>query len=201
MSNAMLSELFGGKHRFELLRQLYLNPGRSFTIRELSEMARTDQGNTSRWLARWAEAGLVQRLKDGRNLTYRASAHPVLEGLTEMVRRSDEVLADIQAVLPEAAEVAVVFGSVARGEESAESDIDVLVLGEDLSDIRLNALLKPVGRRHHRVIHAQSFAIAEFSQLVQDGNSFALSVLSQKTIPLKGELHHALASLHTENSS
>jgi predicted nucleotidyltransferase len=194
VSKALLSELFGGKHRFELLRQLYLNPSRTFSVRELSEMAKTDPGNTSRWLNRWAKAGLVSRIEDGRNLSFKASANPLLASLSEMMKRSDDILNDIQKALPPEAEVAVVFGSVARGEENAESDIDILVLGEGLSDIRLNAMLKPVSREHHRVIHATSFSHQEFAQLLQERNSFALSVVSQTTIPLIGEFAYDVAT-------
>lgn len=192
MSKALLSELFGGKHRFELLRQLYLNPSRTFTVRELAEMAKTDPGNTSRWLNRWAKAGLVSRIEDGRNLSFKASDNPLLASLSQMMKRSSVMLNDIREALPPEAEVAVVFGSVARGEENAESDIDVLVLGEGLSDIRLKVLFKPVSREHHRVIHATSFSRQEFAQLLQERNSFALSVVSQTTIPLKGELPHEI---------
>jgi predicted nucleotidyltransferase len=194
VSKALLSELFGGRHRFELLRQLYLNPSRAFTVRELAQRAETDPGNTSRWLNRWATAGVVSRIEDGRNLFFKASANPLLAGLSEIMKRSDDMLNDIREALPPEAEVAVVFGSVARGEENAESDIDVLVLGEGLSDIRLNVLFKPISRQHHRVIHATSFSRQEFAQLLQERNSFALSVVSQKTIALKGELPHDLAT-------
>jgi predicted nucleotidyltransferase len=155
-------------------------------------MANTDPGNTSRWLNRWAAAGLVSRHEEGRNLFFKASTNPLLAGLSQMMRRSDDMFSDIREALPPEAEVAVVFGSVARGEESAESDIDVLVLGEGLSDIRLNVLFKPVSRAHHRIIHATSFSRSEFAKLLEQGNSFAVSVVTQETIPLKGEFSYDL---------
>ncbi len=186
MNNARLGELFGGKRRFELLKALYLNPTRRFTTQELVQMTGGDSGNLSRWLNRWARLGLVRKLVAGRNVEFQAAADPLLAGLTDIVRRNDEIMHDIADALPKEVETAVVFGSTARGEERATSDLDLLVLGEDLSEIRVNARLKPVGRKHRREINASVFSPKEFERLLRQGNSFALGIVSQTVIPLKG---------------
>ncbi|CAN7317997.1 MULTISPECIES: nucleotidyltransferase domain-containing protein [unclassified Caballeronia] len=193
MKNAMLSELFGGVQRFALLRALYQDPMRSYTTVELARMAGADRGNVSRWLRRWTEVGLAKRVEQGQHITYQAGDDPLLAGLTDMARRSDEVLADIADALPEQAEAAVVFGSVARGDESARSDIDVLVLGDHLSSLKVNARLKPVGRKHHRQIHATVASRRDFEEKLADGEGFASNVVSSPFIPLKGEFAYASA--------
>lgn len=187
MNNARLNELFGGKRRFELLKALYLNPARRFTTRDLVEMTGGDSGNLSRWLNRWARLGLVNKIVSGRNVAFQAATDPLLAGLTDIVRRNDEIMQDIANALPKEVETAVVFGSVARGEEQATSDLDLLVLGEDLSEIRVNARLKPVGRKHRREINASVFSPKEFERLLRQGNGFALGIVNQKVVPLKGE--------------
>ena len=186
MNNARLSELFGGKRRFELLKALYFNPARRFTTQDLVEMTGGDSGNLSRWLNRWARLGLVKKIVSGRNVEFQAAADPLLAGLTDIVRRNDEIMQDIANALPKEVETAVVFGSVARGEEQATSDLDLLVLGEDLSEIRVNARLKPVGRKHRREINASVFSPKEFQQLLRQGNGFALGIVNQKVVPVKG---------------
>ncbi len=187
MNKARLSELFGGKRRFELLKALYFNPERRFTTQDLVEMTGGDSGNLSRWLNRWARLGLVRKHVSGRNVEFQAAADPLLAGLTDIVRRNDEIMHDVANALPKEAETAVVFGSVGRGEEQATSDLDLLVLGEDLSEIRVNARLKPVGRKHRREINASVFSRKEFEQLLRQGNGFALGIVNQKVVPLKGE--------------
>jgi hypothetical protein len=187
VNRARLAELFGGAQRFALLSALYVDPARRFAPRELVRITGSDSGNVSRWLNRWAALGLVTKMVEGRNVLFQAAADPLLAGLSELFRRNDEILRDIAAALPAEVESAAVFGSTARGQERALSDIDVLALGEGLSDIRLNAALRPVGRRHRREIHVTSFARAEFDALLQEGNSFARSVVEQPVIPIKGE--------------
>jgi predicted nucleotidyltransferase len=186
MKNAMLSELFGGAQRFSLLRALYRDPACSYTTVELAQMAGADRGNVSRWLRKWAEVGLAKRVAHGRHITYQAANDPMLAGLTDMARRSDAILNDIASALPEEVEAVVIFGSVARGEESAGSDVDVLVLGEHLSSLKINARLKPIGRMHHREIHAIVTSRSEFEEKLANGEGFASNIVAHPVIPVKG---------------
>lgn len=188
MENARLTELLGGKDRLALLRALFLNRARSFTNQQLAAQAGVSPGNAHKLLARWVDLGLVEKTVDGRNISYRAAEDPALEGLRELLIRNDRLLADIRAALPAGVDAAVVFGSVARGEERAGSDIDILALGPGLSAIKLNAAMRPVGRKHRREINVSCFSRAEFERLLAAGDGFAQSVASQRTVALKGEL-------------
>lgn len=194
MKNALLSELFGGAQRFSLLHALYRDPACSYTTIELAKMAGADRGNVSRWLRKWAEVGLAKRVTHGRHITYQAANDPVLAGLTDMARRSDAILNDIAGALPEAVEVAVIFGSVARGEESAGSDVDLLVLGENLSSLKINAALKPIGRMHHREIHAIVASRSEFEEKLAHGEGFAGNIVAHPVIPVKGVFDYGAQS-------
>lgn len=189
MENTRLVELFGGLKRLQILRALFLNPGRPFRSRDLAELSGVSISFTNDMLNRWVTAGLVVKDVDGRNVLFRSSADPLFGGLTDMLLRSDAMLDDIRDALPETVEIAVIFGSVARGEEHAESDIDVLVLGADISRIKINAVLSLVGEKHHRVINASVYSTEEFATMLREGNGFATTVASQKTIPLKGDFH------------
>lgn len=187
-NTARLAELFGGRGRFAVLSALYVSPSRTWSATEVATATTQDQGNVTRWLNRWAALGLVEKSVDGRNVRFRASPDPLLAGLHDIMLRNDALVEDIRVALPKEVESAVIFGSVARGEERAGSDIDVLVLGPELSSIRVGAALRAVGRKHDRVINASVHSTEEFVQLLRDGDGFAKSVISQKTIPLKGEL-------------
>lgn len=191
MTNARLSELFGGRDRYRLLRALYLAPGRELTNAQLADEAGVLRGNAHKWLTRWADIGLVRRSVSGRNVTYQASDDPLLAGMTDIMLRGDALIVDIQQALPPTATTAAIFGSTARGEERAGSDIDLLVLGDNLSSIRVNAALKPVGRKHHRDIHATVFSPAEFRKLLKGQDSFAVGLQQRPTVVIRGEFDHA----------
>ena len=188
LNNARLAELFGGRDRFRLLQALYAAPANQYTNTELATACEVDAGNANRVLRKWAEVGLVQRHVNGRNVTYQAANDPLLAGLHTVMLQADSVLNDILAAMSEDAVTVAIFGSSARAEEHANSDVDVLVLGEELSSIRVNAALKPVGRKHHREIRATVLSPKEFSELAQSGDSFAQSVLANPVVVLKGTL-------------
>lgn len=71
---------------------------------------------------------------------------------------------------------------------------------EELSTIRINALLKAVGRKHGREIHVSVFSRPEFEQMLADGNSFAIGITQQPTIALKGDLPHCSTEAATIGS-
>jgi predicted nucleotidyltransferase len=61
----------------------------------------------------------------------------LLSSLTEIARKSGEILDDITHAPRNQVDAAVVFGSVARGGRIRKSDVDVLVLGDGLSSLRI----------------------------------------------------------------
>lgn len=191
--NSRLNELFGGVSRCALLRELYLNRSRSFAVVALAERARVDPGNASRLLNKWARLGLVQKKVDGRNVRFRASDDPLLEALSDIFLRGDSLLEDIRKTLPKEVEVAVVFGSVARGQEQADSDVDVLALGPGLGQIKVNAAMRAVGRRHKREINVSVYSPQEFEKMLRDDDGFARNVVTHRTIALKGDLAHVVS--------
>ena len=89
--------------------------------------------------------------------------------------------------------VALVFGSVARGEAGAGSDVDVLVLGQ-VSELKVNAALKPVGRALGRAVHATASTINAFMEQVRGGESFAQDIVQGPRIALVGSFEDVVLS-------
>jgi predicted nucleotidyltransferase len=103
-----------------------------------------------------------------------------------LVRALREALAAVKDV-----EVALVFGSVARGAEGAASDLDLLVLGT-ASELKLNAALKPAGSALGRAVHTTASTIQSFRNQLRGGKSFALGVVQGPRIALVGDLDAAI---------
>jgi hypothetical protein len=187
MNETMFAELFGGAGRFKALRYLFEHPNEEFSARELATKAKLDPGNTHRWLQRWQASGLVSH--GTTKAAYRVAQDPALAPLIALFRQSSVLVADLQHVLKETPGVhaAFIFGSFARHEERAESDIDVLVLGE-VSELRTNALLRPLARKYNRPFNATVFTSEQFRALLAQGDPFATEVMGQPRIDLIGEM-------------
>lgn len=67
----------------------------------------------------------------------------------------------------------------------------MLVFGDNLSSLKINARLKPVGRKHHREIHATVTSRREFEEKLAEGEGFASNVVSRPFIPLRGVFNYA----------
>jgi predicted nucleotidyltransferase len=193
MNESTLVEVFGSLGRLRALRALFAEPGRGFGQRELAAEAGLDPGGVARLLKRWTAAGLVTRRQQDGLPRYYASTDSALAPLvtlmqqdSALVRMLREALAAVKGV-----EVALVFGSVARGAEGAASDLDLLVLGS-ASELKLNAALKPVGRALGRAVHATASTIESFKNQIRGGESFALGVVQGPRIALIGDLDAAI---------
>ncbi len=195
MNESTLAELFGGVARFRVLRAMFAEPGRGFGQRELAAEAVADPGNVARLLKRWTAAGLVTRHQHDGLPRYYASNDPGLRALATLMQQDSMLARTLREALSHVAglQVAVVFGSVARGEARAGSDVDVLVLGSG-SELRVNAALKPAGRALGRAVHATACTIQSFKKQIRGGESFALAIVQGPRIPLLGDFNAAILS-------
>ena len=163
--------------------------------RELAAEAGSDPGGVARLLKRWVATGLVVRRQQDGLPRYCASTDPALKPLVTLMQQDSALvntLRDALAPVPGVA-VALVFGSVARGEAGAGSDVDVLVLGS-ASELKLNAALKPTGRALGRAVHATASTIDAFMEQVRGGESFAQAIVQGPRIALLGSLDDAIFS-------
>lgn len=193
MNESTLVEVFGSLGRLRTLRALFAEPGRGFGQRELAAEAELDPGGVSRLLKRWTAAGLVTRRQQDGLPRYYASTDPSLAPLVTLMQQDSALVHTLRKALSgvKGVEVALVFGSVARGAESVASDVDVLVLG-NASELKANAALKPAGRALGRVVHATAFTIESFKNQLRGGESFALGIMHGPRIALIGDVDAAI---------
>ncbi len=195
MNELQMVEVFGSVGRFRALRALFAEPGRGFGQRELAAEADIDPGGVARLLKRWVAAGLVTRRQQDGLPRYYASTDPALKPLVTLMLQDSVLVSTLRealATVPGVA-VALVFGSVARGEAGAGSDVDVLVLG-NASELKVNAALKPAGRILGRAVHASASTIDAFIEQVRGGESFAQDIVQGPRIALLGSLEDAVIS-------
>jgi predicted nucleotidyltransferase len=141
-SSSALCDLLFGQTRGRILATLYDKPEVAFFVRQLARHIDMSVGTVQRELATLTAAGLLLREERENQVFYRANrAHPIFAELHSLLAKTAGVfhmLREALAPFVEMIEFAVVYGSFARGEEKAESDIDLMVVGE----ITLDDLLK-----------------------------------------------------------
>ncbi len=128
----------------------------------------------------------------GNQLLYSANRQsPIFEELAGILRKTSglaDVVAEALEPLTDHIEVALIFGSVARGAETRGSDVDVLIIGPvDYGNV-VDALY-PAQERLAREINPKVFSTREWSAKLKEKNPFVLEVLSGKRIFLIGGEH------------
>ncbi|MBV8046281.1 MAG: nucleotidyltransferase domain-containing protein [Paludibacterium sp.] len=189
----LLDTLFGGQ-RQRALGWLLLHPDNAVHVRELARLTGTSAGSLHRELARLADAGLLQRNTRGNQVLYQANRScPVFAELSGLFRKTGglaDVLRQALAPLEPQIEHALIFGSVARGEETALSDIDVLVIGRASFTDVVSALYEcqsTLGREINPVVYSTE----EWHARQEQGDHFVRDILSRPTLLLIGALDDA----------
>lgn len=176
-----------------VLAVLFGNPNRSFYANEMIALAGSGTGAVQRELARLEAAGLVTVTRVGNQKHYQANAAaPVFEELRGLVLKTSG-LADVlrTALAPLAAKIsaAFVYGSVAKGQDTAMSDIDLMVVSDCLSYADLFTVLEDATNRLGRTVNPTVYSLQELARRIQQDNAFVVRVLQQPKIWLLGDEH------------
>lgn len=186
----MLATLLFGNYRRRVLGLLLLHPEETYHVREIARLTNTTAGTLHKELARLAEAGLLTKARVGNQVRYAANRqNPVFEELASILRKTSglaDIVLDALAGLDNKINVALIFGSLARGEERAGSDVDVLIIGT-LGFADAVRALHPAQEKIGREINPVVMAPDEFRRKSNEGDGFVREILAGPKIFLKGD--------------
>ncbi|WP_175821996.1 nucleotidyltransferase domain-containing protein [Burkholderia sp. BCC0419] len=188
MLRSIASTLFSD-YRRRVLGLLLLRPDQALHVREIARLTGTTPGTLHKELSKLAEAGILSRDRQGNQVVYRANRScPIYEELASIMRKTSgmgDVLAE--ALLPCAEQIvaAFVFGSVARGQETADSDVDVMVIGS-VGFAAVVGMLYDAQATLGRDINPQVLSPDEFRAGVDRQDAFLRDVLGKPKIFLIG---------------
>ena len=184
----MLASLLLGVYRRRVLGLLLLQPDQTYHVREIARLTDTLPGTLHKELARLAQAGLLTREKVGNQIRYGANRQcPIFEELAGILRKTSglaDVLLDALTPLSPRLKLALVFGSVARGDERSGSDVDLLLVGSVGFADSVKALHAAQGRIG-REINPVVMSAAEFRR--KAGEPFLRGVLAGQKLFLIGD--------------
>lgn len=175
-----------------VLQWLFGQPERSYHLSELRRLTSLGSASLQRELNRLADAGLVNSERVGNLRRFQANPQsPVYQELASLVRKTLGVVPLLrQALQPLAGRLskAFIYGSVARQTDTADSDVDLLLVGENLSLNEILNLLLPLEAQLGRKINPNCYTPAEYAKRVAEPDSFVNRVLAQVTLPLIGDV-------------
>lgn len=174
----------------KVLGLLYGKPDQSFYANEIARWARVGKGSLMRELDRLQRAGVLTLHRRGNQTHYQANPDcPIYAELVAIVRKTfgiGEVLRAALAPLADRLVWAFIYGSIAKGADRAGSDIDVMLIGDNLSYGDVVELLLPVEERLGRSINPTLYTPADWLSKTAARNSFVTRVSAQDMINLIG---------------
>jgi len=173
-----LAELLSSRARAEIFRLLFSGTGEELHVREIERRSGLNDSTLRQELRKLVRLDLVQSRRDSNRVYYRAKTEsPLYPEIRNLVLKTSG-LSDVlkSALTDKRIRVAFVFGSIARGEERAGSDVDLMVIGQlglrDLSRL-LSGIEEKIGREvNPHVLHEE-----EFQKRIRAKEHFVSSVM------------------------
>jgi len=191
-TSAVASALFTPVQQ-RVLGLLFGQPERRFQSAELIRLAGSGTGAVHRQLQRLAKAGLVTVSRDGNQKYYEARKDaPVFPELHGLILKTVAVVEPLRAALAPIAkqiDLAFVFGSVAKGDERAESDLDLLIVSDHVTYPEAYEALQEAENRIARAINPTVMTRAEWRRKRGGTDSFAKRIATQPKLFVIGDEH------------
>lgn len=189
--SALADALFGATQQ-RVLGLLFGQPERSFFATEIMALVGAGRGVVQRELSRLVHSGLISVEKLGNQKHYQAAQEsPIYVELCSIIQKTVGLQGPIRAALEPIAgrlRLAILYGSTAKGTETASSDVDVLIVSDSLTLEELITAFAPVERLLDRRISSTIYTPREFSERQENKNPFITRLLAGPFVVLAGTL-------------
>lgn len=181
-----LADALFPKVRQRVLAVLFGRPDQSFYANEVIALAQSGTGAVQRELAALAQAGLLTVSKQGNQKHFQANAQaPVFTELRSLILKTmglADVLRTALAPLAPQIEAAFVYGSVAKQQDTASSDIDLMIVSPSLGYADVYSALESAAATLGRTVNPTLYEPVELAKRIAQDNAFVTRVLQQPKI-------------------
>jgi predicted nucleotidyltransferase len=185
-----LSNALFAKVQQRVLALIFTHPERSFYTSEIVRNIDSGVGAVERELSKLERSGLVSVERIGNRKHYRANqAAPIFDelrglvektvGLAEPIKKSFEPYADT-------IKAAFVYGSVAKGTDTAHSDIDLMVIGDDMNYSDLYTAAQRAESKLRRKVNPLFLSLMDWQRKASDRGSVVSKISSSPKIFIIG---------------
>ncbi len=186
----MLENILGSTSKIKILRLFFEYPHRSFSTQDIFKDARVGVGYGLHCLKQLTAEGILRKRRLRRKTLYvldkENKLYPLLNTLFEQERQAFPRISYTQrAILAEIIEklqgnTLILFGSIAAGTATAESDIDLLVVGNDPE--KASKKLRMIGKLNKIEIHGIALKDKELEEMITKKSPLIKSIAREKIL-------------------
>lgn len=186
-----LGEALFPRVRLRVLSLLFGQPERRFQTSEIIRLADSGFGAVHRELERLTHAGILEVSAVGNGKFYQANqASPLFNELRHIVLKTAGLVEPIRTALRkfrDRIEVAFVYGSIAKRTDTASSDIDLMVIGHDLSYADIFGSLHRAEKSLQRTVNPNVVSTEQWKRMLNEKRSFASRISQQDKLFVFGD--------------
>lgn len=184
-----LSSVLFSHTKGKMLALLFNNEDRRYYLRDMANEVGISIGSVNPALQEMVHAGIIDVNLEGRKKFYSINRFcPIYEELKNLVLKTVGVVEPIRDALEplrDRIDVAFIFGSVATGEDTGRSDIDIMVIGQ-LSLRQISAATYPLEKKIGREVNPHVYSPERFTTAYNENNHFIRSIVKTKLLFLTG---------------
>ena len=185
-----LSEILSSRTRAEIFRLLFGVIEDELHVREIQRRSGLNDRTIRQELSKLVRLDLVKGRRDSNRVYYKANkANPLYPEIHKLVLKTLGLVDILRAALKDdQIQMAFIFGSIAEGNETAGSDVDLLVIGE-IGLRSLSELLSGVSEKIGREINPYVMNKDEYRKRVKSNEHFITHILKSPKISVVGADH------------
>lgn len=182
-----LSEILSSRTRAEIFRLLFGTVEEELHLREIQRRSGLNESTIRQELRKLVRLDLVKRRKDSNRVYYKArKSNPLYPELRNLVLKTVGLTDVLRSALQdERIQVAFVFGSIADGKETADSDVDLFVIGQ-LGLRGISELLSGISEKIGREINSHVMSVNAFRKRIETGEHFISRVIESPKLFILG---------------
>lgn len=185
-----LSDSLFSKVRQRVLALFYNHPDSDFHTNEVIRLTESGTGAVQRELATLTAIGLILVKDVGNQKRYQVNqSAPIYSELHGIVTKTfglaDRLRQALQPLVP-SIDIAFIFGSVAKHEDTARSDIDLMLIGKNISYAEIYPLLEQAEQQLGRKINPTCYDLTDWQRKSRSENHFIKKITQQEKIFLIG---------------
>lgn len=165
-------------------------PDRSFSISEIIGLAGSGSGAVQRELEKLTAARIVTTGLSGKRKLYRANRQsPIFSELYGLVMKTVGLAEPLRkALMPYRPKIdfAFVYGSVARGTDNPQSDIDLMIIGKEIAYANIFRALLPAEKTLQRPIHPNVMSVDDWRKRRAQKSAFVTKIAEQPKLFVMG---------------
>jgi predicted nucleotidyltransferase len=186
----MLEYFITSKTKRSLLRLFLTNPERRFYTREIAKITGEPLNAVRRELGYLEKAGLLKSHKEG-NMKYFevVKEFPLYPDFKKIIYSTVALGDYLTSSLKDskAIEFAFIYGSVAKNEEVASSDVDLFIVGE-IEEDELHGVVSDIEKGIGREVNYSLMTKKEFNERIDRDEPFLKRIMGERKLVVKGNL-------------